>query len=147
MEIGLVKLDKQAVIPSKAHLSDAGYDLTAVEKYNDEYGNIVYDTKIAISIPEGFAGLLFPRSSISKIALTLSNSVGVIDSGYRGPILLKFKPTPYFTTRNEGEVFEYEVGDRVGQLVIVAVEQIQFKVVEQLTDSTRGIGGYGSSGN
>ena len=135
------------MIPSKAHLHDAGFDLTAVEKYNDEFGNIIYDTKIAISIPEGYVGLIFPRSSVSRYTLALSNSVGVIDSGYIGSILLKFKPTSYYSWRSENEPQEYNVGDRIGQLVILELPQVQFNQVDAMRPTTRGGQGFGSSGN
>lgn len=133
------------MIPSKAHQSDAGYDLTAIDKYYDEYGNIVYDTKISISIPEKYAGFLFPRSSISKYPLALCNSVGVIDSGYTGSIILKLKPTAYFDNRSEINQFEYEVGDRIGQLIILEVPEVDFEETEQLAFTARGTGGFGSS--
>lgn len=134
------------MIPSKAHPSDAGFDLTAIEKSNDEFGNIVYDTKIAIDIPEGYVGLIFPRSSVSRYTLTLANCVGVIDSGYTGSILLKMKPTAYYTWRSENELYEYSVGDKIGQLVILELPPVTFNEVEQLRTRTRGINGFGSSG-
>lgn len=134
------------MIPSKAHPSDAGFDLTAVEKYNDKYGNIVYDTKVAISIPDGYVGLLFPRSSVSKYTISLSNAVGVVDPGYIGSIILKYKPTAYYTYREENEVYEYEVGDRCGQLVILELPKIELNLVDELRSSARGTGGFGSTG-
>lgn len=133
------------MIPSKAHHSDAGFDLTAVEKYNDEYGNIVYDTKIAVHIPEGYVGLVYPRSSVSRYTHSLANSVGVIDSGYIGSILLKMKPTAYYSWRSENEPYEYEVGDRIGQLVIQEIPQVEFNQVDALAPSARGSHGFGST--
>lgn len=133
------------MIPSKAHWSDVGYDLTALEKYSDDYGNIVYDTKLAIEVPAGYAGLLFPRSSISKKALALANAVGVIDPGYTGSIILKLKPTIYYDSRKEDEPEEYEVGDKVGQLLIIKTEDIEFSEVDDLRSTARGSGGFGSS--
>lgn len=133
------------MIPTKAHNSDAGYDFTAVEKYDDSFGNRVYDTKISISVPKGYVGLLFPRSSISKKTQTLANAVGVLDPGYIGNIIFKFKPTPYYTTRDDDEVFEYEVGDKIGQLIIIKTEEIEFRQVEDLSKSARGNGGFGST--
>jgi dUTP pyrophosphatase len=98
---------------------------------------VTYDTGIAIEIPQGYVGLLFPRSSVSKTVLTLSNSVGVIDSGYRGSIMFKFRYP------EEGPV--YEVGDRVGQIIIMPYPQISFEEVEELSETERGEGGFGST--
>lgn len=146
MEIKLVKLDTKAVAPTKAHQSDAGHDLTAVDKYNDEFGNIVYDTKIGLEIPPGYFGLITPRSSISKKALALSNGVGVIDSDYRGSIICKFKPTAYYTSRGENEEFEYQPGERIAQLIILPVLNIDFTETKELSSTNRGAKGFGSSG-
>ena len=96
MKVRIKKLHKDAVIPSYAKSGDAGLDLTAVDYYYDLDGNIVYHIGLAIEIPEGYVGLIFPRSSISKHDISLSNAVGVIDSGYRGEITAKFKPTLNF---------------------------------------------------
>lgn len=92
MNIKFQKLAPNAVIPTRAHATDAGFDLTATSRHFDEYGAVVYGTGIALAIPDGYVGLVFPRSSISKFDLTVANAVGVIDSGYRGEILVKFKP-------------------------------------------------------
>ena len=83
MKVKVKKISEGAVLPTKAHATDAGYDLYADSKSVDEYGNAVYGTGIAVEIPKGYVGLVFPRSSIFKYALALSNAVGVIDSGYR----------------------------------------------------------------
>lgn len=83
MDIKIKKLVENAVIPEYAHSTDAGLDLVATSSSEDEYGNSVYGTGLAMAIPEGHVGLLFPRSSVSKTALSLANSVGVIDAGYR----------------------------------------------------------------
>jgi dUTP pyrophosphatase len=138
MEVKIKKLHPNAVIPSYAKAGDAGLDLTAVSKDFDEYGNVVYGTGIAVEIPAGFVGLVFPRSSIYKVELSLSNSVGVIDSGYRGEIMFKF--------REHGLHRTYEVGERIGQLIIMPYPSIQFKEVDELSETERGEGGYGSTG-
>src|SRR5690606_10497369 len=91
MKVKIKRLHPQAVIPSYAKPGDAGMDLTATSKSYDENGNVVYGTGLAFEIPEGYVGLLFPRSSNSKTDLILSNSVGVLDSGYRGEVMFKFK--------------------------------------------------------
>lgn len=138
MNVKIKKLHKDAVIPSYAKPGDAGMDLTAVtEFWNRDYSTVTYDTGLAVEIPEGYVGLVFPRSSVSKTTLILANSVGVIDSGYRGSIMLKFKYP------EEGLV--YEVGDRIGQLVIIPYPQITFEEVEELSETERGTGGFGST--
>ena len=120
INIPIKKLNENAVIPQYAHLTDAGLDLVAVSVENDEYGNIVCHTGLAIEIPEGYVGLLFPRSSVSKYFLSLCNCVGVIDSGYRGEIILKFNDTYNFNPKVEckGKNY-YQKGDKVGQLIIM----------------------------
>lgn len=133
------------MIPQKAHPTDVAYDLTAIEKYYDELGNIVYDTKISISIPEGYGGFLLPRSSISKYALALSNSVGTIDPGYTGSLILKFKPAAYLDKRSDESPFEYLVGDRVGQLIILPIPELEFEEVKELDKTKRGANGFGST--
>jgi dUTP pyrophosphatase len=138
MRIRSKKLHQDAVIPRYAHFGDAAVDLVAVRKWEDDYGNTCYGTGLAMEIPENHVGLLFPRSSVSKTNLRLCNAVGVIDSGYRGEVMLKFDKT--------GEK-EYEPGDRVGQLMLVPIPSIQFVQVTNLPQSDRGLGGFGSSGN
>jgi len=137
MKIKIKKLHNDAVIPQYAKPGDAGMDLTAVDVSAD-LGYLTYKTGIAIQIPEGHVGLLFPRSSIYKTGQTLSNCVGVIDSGYRGEIMMKFTPSPYSN--------DYQIGDRIGQIMILPYPQIKFEEVESLDESDRGEGGYGSTG-
>ena len=139
MNVKIKKLSPLAVIPVYAKPGDAGLDLVAIrEEWNDENTMVTYDTGLAIEIPEGHVGLLFPRSSVSKTELTLANSVGVIDSGYRGPIMFKFR---YL---DEGMV--YDVGDKIGQILIVPYPQITFEEVDELSSTDRGEGGFGSTG-
>lgn len=154
MKIKIKKLRADAVIPTKAHASDAGFDLTAVSSKVDEYGALVYGTGIAMEIPEGYVGLVFPRSSIAKKDMVLSNCVGIIDSGYRGEIMAKFKPTNYFDEYAGERKVEcpedgtiYGIGDRIAQLIIMPIPEVEFDVVSTLSDSDRGNGGYGSTGN
>ena len=92
MKVNIKKINKDATIPKYSKTGDAGLDLTATSKDIDDYGNVSYGTGLAIAIPSGYVGYLFPRSSISKQSLALANSVGVIDSNYRGEIICKFKP-------------------------------------------------------
>lgn len=139
MKVKIKKLHKDAVIPKYGKPGDAGVDLTAIsEEWNDDNSIVTYGTGLSVEIPEGHVGLLFPRSSVYKTTLSLANCVGVIDSGYRGEIMFKFR---YL---EEGMV--YDVGDRVGQLIIMPYPQVEFEEVEDLTDSERGEGGFGSTG-
>lgn len=140
MKVNFKKLVSEARMPERKHKSDAGYDLTATSVNRDENGNVVYGTGIALEIPDGFVGLVFPRSSNASKSLMLTNSVGVIDSGYRGEITMKFRHLP---SANDST---YEVGDRIGQLIIIPIPEIQFEEADVLAPSDRGNGGYGSTG-
>ena len=150
MKVKIKKLVDEAVIPQYAKEGDAGLDLVTVSHKVDDMGNEVYGTGIAVEIPEGYVGLLFPRSSISKMDLSLTNSVGVIDSGYRGEIFFKFKKTPILKESRYVEDIvickTYSIGDKVGQLIIMPYPQIEFEQVEHLSETERGTGGYGSTG-
>lgn len=149
MEIKIKKLSENAVTPTYAKNGDAGMDLTATSKSYDEYGNICYGTSLAFEIPEGFVGLLFPRSSNTKKDLTLGNSVGVLDSGYRGEVFFKFKPSDYFAINRDdvyGDGLSYEVGDRIGQIIVIPHPKVTFVEVDELSSTDRGDGGFGSSG-
>jgi dUTP pyrophosphatase len=139
IELKIKKLHSEAIIPQYAKPGDAGLDLVAIsEEWNEDNTMVTYGTGLAIEIPEGHVGLIFPRSSISKTTLNLSNSVGVIDSGYRGPIMFKFR---YL---ENGDV--YEVGDRIGQLVIMEIPKVNIIEVQELSSTERGEGGFGSTG-
>lgn len=140
VRVKIKKLDEMAQIPAYAKPGDAGMDLVAISKEkSDQY--IEYGTGLAIEIPEGYVGLIFPRSSISKKQLTLCNSVGVIDSGYRGEVKFRFNYNP------KGDVAdEYHISDKVGQLIIMPYPTVVLEVVDDLEASHRGEGGFGSSG-
>ena len=125
-----------------AKQGDAGIDLTATSKSYDEFGNVVYGTNRAFEIPEGYVGLLFPRSSNANKDLILSNSVGVLDSGYRGEVMFKFKSSYGHYTENT-----YNIGDRIGQLIILPYPTIEFEESDELTTTERNTQGYGSTGN
>jgi dUTP pyrophosphatase len=139
MKVRIKKLHREAVIPRYAKPGDAGLDLTAVDVSNDQYGCLTYHTGLAVEIPSGHVGLLFPRSSVYKTGQTLTNCVGVIDSGYRGEIMMKFTLS--------GNRSEYEIGDRIGQLIIMPFPSIDFVEVTDLSSTDRGSGGYGSTGS
>jgi dUTP pyrophosphatase len=177
MKVKIKKLQPEAQIPKYATQGDAGMDMTAVWSQIDKSGLFVeYGTGIAVEIPEGHVGLLFPRSSVSKTSLILANHVGVVDSGYRGEIRFRFKDLGIHGKKMEPEVLKtlqedrerkglpaltgpaedviwvtsetaYQVGDRIGQLVIIPYPQIEFEEVDDLSGSQRGSGGYGSTGN
>jgi len=141
MQLKVKKLHADVIVPSYAKAGDAGLDLTAVSKElvdKDDYGYHQYGTGLAFEIPEGFVGLVFPRSSISKTGHILANAVGVIDSGYRGEVCLRFKTIP--------ESQEYEVGDKIGQLIVMPYPTIELEEVEELSNTDRGEGGFGSTG-
>lgn len=146
------KLDPNAVIPKYAKRGDAGLDLTATSiEENDMY--LEYGTGLSVQIPEGYVGLIYPRSSLSNYDLVLSNHVGVIDSGYRGEIKFRFKKVYREFGSCEGVVYpnvrdfkKYNVGDRVGQLIIMPYPLVLIEEVTELEDSQRGNGGFGSSG-
>lgn len=159
VRVKIKKMHPDAVIPKYAKVGDAGLDLTATSMYYDEYGNICYGTGLAFEIPEGYVGLIFPRSSICKEQLLLSNAVGVIDSGYRGEVSFKFKPSMALDNRQcvkadaeklwsiavrQNDI--YKVGDRIGQMIIMPYPSVEFEEVEELSETERGEGGYGSSG-
>lgn len=140
LKVRIKRLSEEVVIPKYAKQGDAGMDLVATTISVDEYKNICYGTGLAFEIPEGYVGLLFPRSSNFKKNLLLSNSVGVLDSGYRGEVVFKYKlmahPHPHV----------HEVGDRIGQIVIIPYPQVEFEEVEELSETERGYGGFGSTG-
>lgn len=141
MNIKIKKLHKDAIIPTYAKIGDAGLDLTAISiSYSDNY--IEYGTGLAIEIPEGFGGFIFPRSSVSSYDLNLCNSVGVIDSNYRGELKLRFKSLYNYQLNKK----LYNIGDRVAQLIILPIPKIELELVENLSDSVRGSSGFGSSG-
>lgn len=152
MEIRIKKIRDNAVMPQKAHATDAGFDLVATSKEYDRNGNVVYGTGLAFEIPDGYVGLLFPRSSNAKKDLILSNSVGVIDSGFRGEISFKFKPCAKFDEyhltwlKDTNESTLYNVGDRIGQIIIMPYPEIEFVEADKLSETERGEGGYGSTG-
>lgn len=147
MIIKLKKLSENATIPTYAKDGDAGLDLYAAAepvKTMDQRGYyLTFKTGIAVEIPQGYVGLIYPRSSISKTSLTLSNCVGVIDSGYRGEITLIYRDNVSgFTPR-----LQYKAGDKIAQLMIMPYPKIEFELVEELTSSERADGSFGSSGN
>ena len=138
-----MKLKDDAVLPSRAHDGDAGLDLHAAEAVTiaPAGGRIDVGTGMAVEIPPGHAGLVLPRSgSARKHGITLTNAPGLIDAGYRGELRVLMLNT------DPSEPFEVAVGDRIAQLVIVAVALGEPVEVDDLGESERGEGGFGSSG-
>jgi len=134
------RLSPEAIVPTFSRVGDAGADLVATSvTETDLY--IEYGTSLAIALPDGTAGLIFPRSSLSNYHLALSNSVGVLDQNYRGEIKFRFKKT-----NNGPSASYYKVGDRIGQLIVLPIPAITFEEVEELDETNRGESGYGSSG-
>jgi dUTP pyrophosphatase len=153
MRVKIKKLNSLAQIPSYAKAGDAGMDLVATEILKDTPEQISYGTGIALEIPEGFVGLVFPRSSIRKTGLQLSNSVGVIDSGYRGEIQATFNKVfggdRFYDETKLTEITSndfYKVGDRIAQIMIIPHPTIEFEEANELSDTERGEGGFGSTG-
>lgn len=156
MIVKIKKTHPNAVIPKYALHGDAGMDIVAVTKNVDEYGNISYGTGLAFEIPDGFFMMLVPRSSNHKTNLILTNHLGVVDSGFRGEVSFKYaayerKSVYHYdycpAGERDTEPIQYNVGDRIGQLIIMPYPVIEFEQVSELSESVRGISGYGSTGN
>ena len=137
-----IKLEEGAQVPTYAHETDAAADLYALEDTNlnaHTYGNKIR-TGVSIQLPEGWLALILPRSSMgTKTTFRLSNSVGLIDSGYRGELGVIYDNT------SDIDSFIHK-GDRIAQLLVMPSYRFQAKVVDSLEDSDRGEGGFGSTG-
>lgn len=165
LTINYKKINPNAKEPYKKHDVDAGFDLTAIwKKEEDKY--IEYGTGLSFEIPEGYVGLLFPRSSVTKMDLILKNSVGVIDASYRGEIVFRFNKIHndtvteynaellknvyknYITTNSIVQRLPdyYKLGDRIGQIVFIEIPKIKLNEVTELSETQRGNDGFGSSG-
>lgn len=135
--------ESQGVLPVRAHDTDAGYDIvcTRLTQELDEAGKVVlvYHTDVAVELPQGMVGFLLMRSSVSKKSIMLTNCVGTIDPGYRGELMMKFKLTTDALPR------VYQIGDKIGQLVVVPYYKATPVFVEELSSSDRGENGYGST--
>ena len=154
-------LHKDAKLPSRAHDTDAAFDVIAISREIKD-GYISYGLGFSTEIPAGWEGKIYARSSISNYDLVLCNGVGIIDSAYRGEWGARFKVvTPHCLGEHvaSGAVYHvaveagntapasiYKVGDRIAQIQFQRVPEVQFEVVEELNDSTRATGGFGSTG-
>jgi dUTP pyrophosphatase len=136
------RLSEAARAPERAHDHDAGWDLRAAETTTIGAGERAsVGTGIAVAIPEGCAGLVLPRSGLAaRHGIALTNAPGLIDAGYRGEVRILLLNT------DRSEPFEVAVGDRIAQLVIVDVPEVEFAESDALTETTRGPAGFGSSG-
>lgn len=170
MKVKIKKLNPNAVTPTYATDGSAGIDICVTSHDVDENGCDVYGTGIAVEIPKGYVGLVFPRSSIAKKRTRLTNCVGVIDSDYRGEIMAKFKPdvitmnplkvwlswfSPIkrFFKKCESDVVyvhddsnSYMIGEKTIQLIIVRIPRIEWEEVDELSQTGRGDGGFGHTG-
>ena len=142
MKIKFKKLDPFARTPKFAHKGDAGADLFATSyEYDAEHDNYIYGTGLAVEVPEGHVMLIFPRSSNRKTDCYMTNHVGVVDSGYRGEVMVTFKSRDRnFLTK------PYEIGDRIAQAIILPYPVVEYEETDELSETERGTGGHGSTG-
>ena len=138
LQVKIKRVHPDAVIPTYAKAGDAGMDLTATERIDTE-NFISYKTGLCFAIPEGYMGLIFPRISVSNTGLSLANSVGVVDAGYRDEVELRFKIS--------SQAKQYNAGDRVGQIIIMPFPKVEFLDIAELPQEGNRGGGYGSTGN
>jgi dUTP pyrophosphatase len=136
------RLDSRAILPVRAHAGDAGLDLHALEPVNLQPGaRAAVRTGLAVEIPPGHGGLVLPRSGLARRhGISLVNAPGLIDAGYRGELEVLLLNT------DRSEPVTLDTGDRIAQLVLVAVSTPQFEEADALSESDRGLGGFGSSG-
>lgn len=147
MQVKIKKLSPEAVIPKYETEGSVGMDITATSKSYDSSNNVVYGTGLSIEIPKGYYADLRPRSSVSKYDLVLANSIGTIDSDYRGELIFKFKKVLRDIDEDCIQVFnEYKVSERIGQIVILPYPKVSFVEVDELSSTERGEGGFGSTG-
>jgi dUTP pyrophosphatase len=141
-ELAFQRLDPDAVLPERAHPGDAGFDLRSIEDVEVGPGErAMVRTGLAVAIPDGHAGLVLPRSGLaSKHGLTLANAPGLIDSGYRGEVICSV------VNLDPHESVKIARRDRMAQLVVVEVPELRPRWVEELPPSSRGEGGFGSTG-
>jgi dUTP pyrophosphatase len=136
MKIKIKKLHPNAIIPKYMHSDDAGMDLYAMSvEIKDRY--VEYKTGLSFELPKNYVMLVFPRSSITDKDLIMKNCVGVLDSGFRGELKLRFK--------KEGDDI-YNAGERIAQILIIPYPNIEFEESENLSEGSRGQNGLGSTG-
>lgn len=138
MKVNIKLINENATVPEYALPGDAGLDLVATSKQINRFGQAVFGFGLSIEIPDGYMGLIFPRSSIQKTNSRMSNAVGVIDSQFRGELSAIMDQMDIGT--------EYRVGDRVAQLIILPYPKIELHIVNELSETKRGSNGHGSTG-
>jgi len=141
-ELPFIRVDPEAVLPERAHPGDAGLDLrSAVDVEVGPGERAMVPTGLAVAIPDGYAGLVLPRSGLASAhGLTMANAPGLIDAGYRGEVICAV------VNLDRNEPVKIARGDRIAQLVLVAVPDLDPVWVDELPRSTRGGGGFGSTG-
>ena len=141
IELPIQKVRPEAIVPARAYAGDAGFDLAAIERIELGPGErAVVPTGLAVAIPEGYAGFVQPRSGLaSRHGITIVNTPGLVDSGYRGELMVVLHNT------DRSEPFVVEAGMRIAQLVVVPIPEVELVEVEELPASERGARGFGSS--
>ena len=141
-ELAFRRLVPEAILPERPHPGDAGYDLRSIEDVEIEPGERgLVRTGLAVAVPDGYAGLVLPRSGLaSKHGLTLANAPGLIDGGYRGELICSV------VNLDRDQSVKIVRGDRIAQLVVVSVPELRPTWVDELPPSSRGEGGFGSTG-
>jgi dUTP pyrophosphatase len=141
-ELAFRRLDPEAILPERVHPGDAGFDLRSIEDVEVGPGErTMVRTGLAVAIPDAHAGLVLPRSGLAtKHGLTLANAPGLIDAGYRGELICSL------VNLDRDESVKIARGDRIAQLVIVAVREVRPAWVDELPPSSRGDDGFGSTG-
>jgi dUTP diphosphatase len=142
IDVLVTRIDPTVPLPTYAHAGDAGADLVATTDVRLEPGErALVPTGIALALPEGYVGLVHPRSGLAaRLGVTVLNAPGTVDSGYRGEILVNL------INHDRANVAKISRGDRIAQLVVQRVERARFAVVDELAESSRGAGGHGSTG-
>lgn len=135
------KLNELAQTPVRGSSDSAGFDLVCTSRNETDFYT-EYGTGLAFDIPAGYVGLIFPRSSITNKSQMLKNSVGVIDSDYRGEVKFRFQEITDFTTPNS----KYSIGDKIGQIIFMKLPEVEMIESEWLSETVRGEGGFGSTG-
>jgi dUTP pyrophosphatase len=141
IELPIQRMRPDAVVPARAYAGDAGLDLVATERIELGPGErAVVPTGLAVAIPEGYAGFVQPRSGLaSRHGITIVNTPGLVDSGYRGELMVVLHNT------DRVEAFLVEPGMRIAQLVVLPIPEVELVEVEELPPSERGARGFGSS--
>jgi dUTP pyrophosphatase len=140
--VQVLRIDPDLPLPAYAHPGDAGADLVAAEEAEIAPGaRVKIRTGVAIALPEGFVGLVHPRSGLAaRLGVTVLNAPGTVDAGYRGEIQVNL------INHDRANTVKISRGDRIAQLVIQRVERAAFHAVDALDDTARGAGGHGSTG-